>query len=97
MQVTRAEFVLLWATYLAIMYTDLERGIGAGIVMATLYFAYSYAKARALAKCTPKRYTQTLSLAGISCSSPCSGGRLCHGSCSFYDMVECDTSYLAFQ
>jgi SulP family sulfate permease len=43
-QVTRMEFVLLWATYLAIMYTDLERGIGAGIVMATLYFAYSYAQ-----------------------------------------------------
>lgn len=39
------EFLLLWATYLAIMYTDLERGIGAGIVMATLYFAYSYAQA----------------------------------------------------
>ena len=45
-QVTRMEFVLLWATYLAIMYTDLERGIGAGVVMATLYFAYSYAQAR---------------------------------------------------
>ncbi len=42
------EFLLLWATYLAIMYTDLERGIGAGIVMATLYFAYSYAQARSL-------------------------------------------------
>ena len=38
------EFALLWATYLAIMYSDLERGIGAGIVMATLYFAYSYAQ-----------------------------------------------------
>ena len=45
-QVTRMEFALLWATYLAIMYTDLERGIGAGIVMATLYFAYSYAQVR---------------------------------------------------
>ncbi|BDA44720.1 Uncharacterized protein C24H6.11c [Coccomyxa sp. Obi] len=43
-KVTRMEFLLLWATYLAIMYTDLERGIGAGIVMATLYFAYSYAQ-----------------------------------------------------
>jgi MFS superfamily sulfate permease-like transporter len=40
------EYVLLWATYLAIMYSDLERGIGAGIVMATLYFAYSYAQVR---------------------------------------------------
>ena len=45
-QVTKVEFALLWATYLAIMYSDLERGIGAGIVMATLYFAYSYAQVR---------------------------------------------------
>ena len=43
-QVTRMEYVLLWLTYLAIMYSDLESGIGAGIVMATLYFAYSYAQ-----------------------------------------------------
>lgn len=39
------EFVLLWATFVAIMLTDLERGIGIGIIMAVLYFAYSYAQA----------------------------------------------------
>lgn len=42
------EFVLLWATFVAIMLTDLERGIGIGIVMAVLYFAYSYAQATPL-------------------------------------------------
>ena len=45
-QVTRSEFVLLWATYLAIMYGGLEAGIGAGIVFATLYFAFAYARVR---------------------------------------------------
>lgn len=45
LQVSRMEFVLLWATFVAIMLTDLERGIGIGIVMAVLYFAYSYAQA----------------------------------------------------
>ena len=39
------EFVLLWATFVAIMLTDLEKGIGIGIIMAVLYFAYSYAQA----------------------------------------------------
>ena len=45
MQVSRTEFVLLWATFVAIMLTDLERGILIGIIMAVLYFAYSYAQA----------------------------------------------------
>ena len=48
LQVSRMEFVLLWATFVAIMLTDLERGIGIGIVMAVLYFAYSYAQASPL-------------------------------------------------
>jgi MFS superfamily sulfate permease-like transporter len=39
------EYVLLWAAFSAIMQFGLEIGIGAGIVMATLYFAYAYAKA----------------------------------------------------
>lgn len=54
------EFLLLWATYLAIMYTDLERGIGAGIVMATLYFAYSYAQACCCAPLLSQHITDTL-------------------------------------
>ena len=45
-QVTRAEFVLLWATYLAIMFSSLEAGIGIGIILATFYFAFSYARVR---------------------------------------------------
>lgn len=51
MQVTRSEFVLLWGTYLAIMYAGLEAGIGAGIVFATLYFAFVYARVRRPAQC----------------------------------------------
>ncbi|KAK9810835.1 hypothetical protein WJX73_000129 [Symbiochloris irregularis] len=43
-KVTKVEFGLLWATYLAIMYAGLEAGIGAGIMMATLYFAFAYAR-----------------------------------------------------
>ena len=45
-QVTRSEFVLLWATYLAVMYGGLQAGIGAGIVFSTLYFAWAYARVR---------------------------------------------------
>lgn len=43
---TRMEFGLLWGTYLAIMFTDLETGIGIGIVLATFFFAISYARVR---------------------------------------------------
>ena len=44
MQVSRAEFILLWMTFVAIIYTDLETGIFAGVVFSVFYFAYSYAK-----------------------------------------------------
>lgn len=44
MQVTRMEFILLWASFLIIMATDLQRGIVIGIVLAVLYFAWSYAQ-----------------------------------------------------
>ncbi len=43
-QVSRAEFILLWMTFVAIIYTDLETGIFAGVVFSVFYFAYSYAK-----------------------------------------------------
>lgn len=46
LQVRIMEFALLWATYLAIMLTNLEAGIGIGIILATMYFAISYAKVR---------------------------------------------------
>lgn len=39
------EFILLWASFLIIMATDLQRGILIGIVLAVLYFAWSYAQA----------------------------------------------------
>ena len=38
------EFILLWASFLIIMATDLQRGILIGIVLAVLYFAWSYAQ-----------------------------------------------------
>ena len=47
MQVTRTEFMLLWASFLIIMATDLQRGILIGIVLAVFYFAWSYAQASA--------------------------------------------------
>ena len=40
LQVTRSKFVLLWATYLTVMYGGLQAGIGTGIVFSTLYFDY---------------------------------------------------------
>ncbi|GAX80746.1 hypothetical protein CEUSTIGMA_g8181.t1 [Chlamydomonas eustigma] len=43
-KLSRPEYILLWCTFVAIMYSGLEAGIGAGIVMATLYFAYEYAQ-----------------------------------------------------
>ena len=36
--------MLLWATYLAVMWGGLQAGIGLGIVFCTLYFAFSYAR-----------------------------------------------------
>ena len=36
--------MLLWLTFLAIMWSGLELGIAAGIVMVTLVFAYEYAQ-----------------------------------------------------
>ncbi len=44
MQVLNIEFILLWCTYLAIMFTNLEAGILIGIILATMYFAFSYAR-----------------------------------------------------
>lgn len=54
-QVTRVEYVLLWGTYISIMLTDLEAGIGIGIILSTLYFTFSYAKARAMSPRFPRQ------------------------------------------
>ena len=43
-KLSRPEYCLLWATFGAIMQWGLEAGIAAGIVLATLYFAWAYAK-----------------------------------------------------
>ena len=42
MQVARPEFVLLWMTFLAIIYSDLQTGILAGVIFSVVYFAYRY-------------------------------------------------------
>ena len=44
LQVLNIEFILLWCTYLAIMLTNLELGILIGIILVTMYFAFSYAR-----------------------------------------------------
>ena len=43
-KLSRAEYILLWATFIAIMWLGLEAGIGIGIVFATLYFTFEYAQ-----------------------------------------------------
>ena len=43
-KLSKPEYVLLWLTFLAIMWSGLELGIAAGIVMVTLVFAYEYAQ-----------------------------------------------------
>lgn len=43
-----AEYILLWLSFATIMQLGLEVGIGGGIIMAVLYFAYAYAKVGAV-------------------------------------------------
>eukprot|EP00887_Chlorella_sp_A99_P005390 scaffold1.g5390.t1 len=46
-RLTRMEYALLWLTFAAIMRAGLEGGILVGILLATLYFAWAYAKSQA--------------------------------------------------
>lgn len=45
-KVTRAEYCLLLATFLAIMQFELEAGVLIGILLCTIYFAVTYARVR---------------------------------------------------
>lgn len=45
-RLNRTEYVLLWLTFGSILQWGLEGGIAAGIVCATLYFAYAYAQSQ---------------------------------------------------
>jgi len=45
-KLTLVEYALLWITFSCIMAVGLEGGIAAGIVFATLYFAYAYASSQ---------------------------------------------------
>jgi SulP family sulfate permease len=44
LQVSRAEYLLLLATFLSILQLELEKGVAAGILLCTLYFAVTYAR-----------------------------------------------------
>lgn len=43
-QVSNAEYLLLLATFLSILQFELEKGVAAGILLCTLYFAVTYAR-----------------------------------------------------
>jgi MFS superfamily sulfate permease-like transporter/CRP-like cAMP-binding protein len=45
-KLTLVEYGLLWVTFACIMALGLEGGIAAGIIFATLYFAYAYASSQ---------------------------------------------------
>lgn len=47
LQVSRAEYLLLLATFLSILQLELEKGVAAGILLCTLYFAVTYARVSA--------------------------------------------------
>lgn len=44
LQVSRAEYLLLLATFLSILQLELEKGVAAGILLCTIYFAVTYAR-----------------------------------------------------
>lgn len=48
LQVSRAEYLLLLATFLSILQLELEKGVAAGILLCTLYFAVTYARVSGL-------------------------------------------------
>ena len=45
-QVARSEYVLLWLTFLSVIYSDLQTGILAGILYSVVFFAYRYSQVR---------------------------------------------------
>lgn len=47
LQVSRAEYLLLLATFISILQLELEKGVAAGILLCTLYFAVTYARVSA--------------------------------------------------
>ncbi|KAK9845864.1 hypothetical protein WJX81_004564 [Elliptochloris bilobata] len=43
-KVARSEFVLLWMTFLSVVYSDLQTGILAGMLYSVIFFAYRYSQ-----------------------------------------------------
>eukprot|EP00878_Enallax_costatus_P013193 GHUV01013790.1.p1 GENE.GHUV01013790.1~~GHUV01013790.1.p1 ORF type:complete len:1035 (+),score=287.38 GHUV01013790.1:628-3732(+) len=44
-KVTRAEYLLLWGTFIAIMELELEMGVATGMLLCIIFFTVTYAKA----------------------------------------------------
>ena len=73
-KVTRAEYALLVAGFLAILAWGLEGGIAIGIVLATLYFAFAYAQvcaALSIYLALPYNVNAMWACSGLNCSNFC--------------------------
>lgn len=46
LQVTRAEYLLLWGTFIAIMEFELEMGVAVGMLLCIIFFTVTYAKVK---------------------------------------------------
>lgn len=51
-KVSRAEYLLLLATFISIMELELEAGVAAGMLLCTIYFAVTYARVSPAARQT---------------------------------------------
>ena len=71
-----AEYGLLWATFGAIMQWGLEAGIAAGIVLATIYFAWGYAQVGETGKGPVQQAAGSRQQTALLASSKDPGGRL---------------------
>jgi MFS superfamily sulfate permease-like transporter len=64
LQVSRAEYLLLLATFLSILQLELEKGVAAGILLCTIYFAVTYARVSTHAENYAKMPCRKLSACG---------------------------------
>eukprot|EP00879_Flechtneria_rotunda_P026975 GHRR01028828.1.p1 GENE.GHRR01028828.1~~GHRR01028828.1.p1 ORF type:complete len:515 (+),score=170.87 GHRR01028828.1:54-1547(+) len=87
-KVTRAEYLLLLATFIAIMQLELEKGVAAGMLMCTIFFAVTYARV-CMTAC---RHTGQAKLADIECPTKCSS--ILYGD--FFAMTSACTQGLYF-
>ena len=69
-QVARSEYVLLWLTFLSVIYSDLQSGILAGILYSVVFFAYRYSQARSSQLLKPGRRRHAADIPG-ACAAVC--------------------------